>query len=276
MAYKQVRKPNLDPVIYQGGKALGSWLGYCLAYVETAFSTGWTGSIAIESYNKSKKKHTSALPKGVYVPIWFNHRGTYKGVTKEWGHVAIYKDGKIWSSPLSNKPYADTFTSVKQIEQKYSAKYLGWSEDIAGVIVVNKPTVKTATAAQVTKAYNDILKRKVDSAGLKHYTTNGMTEAQVRADLMKSDERKKLLAKEAAQAKAKAAAEAKAKAEAAAKKATEEAAIKAEAARKAKEEAERLAKEQKDTAAQRAAELAEENNGLLKQILALLKSIFNR
>lgn len=58
---------------------------------------------------------------------------------------------------------------------------------------------KTATAAEVKQAYLDILERPVDAGGLKTYTTNGMSIAEVRADLMRSAERKTLEARKAAE-----------------------------------------------------------------------------
>lgn len=54
---------------------------------------------------------------------------------------------------------------------------------------------KGATEAEVKQAYRDILEREADAGGIKTYTTNGMTIAQVRADLMASNERKLLEAR---------------------------------------------------------------------------------
>ena len=102
MRYVQVKQPNLDPVIYQGGKVLYNWLGYCLAYVQTAFGAGWAGPYAWDAWtNRVGYRHTSALPSGVYVPIWFD--GWWNG--KRYGHVAIYKDGK----PDQAKACVDVF-----------------------------------------------------------------------------------------------------------------------------------------------------------------------
>lgn len=137
MKYKQLRTPNLDPVIKNGNAVLLDWLGWCLAYVEVAFGSprlypdAWTG------WQNAKYKHADwNLPSGVYVPIWFSHSATYNGQYKNWGHVAIYKDGKVWSSPLSRKPYADVFDSIAEVEQKFSSKFVGWSEDIATLRVI--------------------------------------------------------------------------------------------------------------------------------------------
>jgi hypothetical protein len=134
---QNTRTPNLDPFLVQGGVTLNSWLGWCLLYVQTAFSAGWSGASALDGWNMSAGKHQDRnLPSGVFVPIWFNHWGTYGGVYKNWGHVALYKDGRIWSSPLSHKPYADTFGSIGEIEQRFNAKYVGWTEFVGNTRVL--------------------------------------------------------------------------------------------------------------------------------------------
>lgn len=135
--YQQLVTPNLDPEIKEGGKVLNDWVGWCLAYVKTAFSAfGATGDTAWKAWNATKFKHTDDLPIGVYVPIWFSG---YKGL----GHASIlYKrpDGQIsiWTTPLSKKPFADVYMSIGEIERRYGVTYVGWSEDIAGVQVIKK------------------------------------------------------------------------------------------------------------------------------------------
>ena len=138
--WQQLKTPNLDPVIIKDdGKPLMDWLGSCLWYVRTAFGCAWSGSSALEGWGLAKYKHADRnIPTGVYVPIWFNHYGTYGGVYKNWGHVAIYKDGKIWSSPLTHKPTADVFTSIATVESKFKATYIGWSEDLNNVRVAQE------------------------------------------------------------------------------------------------------------------------------------------
>jgi hypothetical protein len=138
MNAKQLITPNLDPTIVVNGKVLMDWLGWCLAYVVRSYNTPLAGPDAWYAWNvTTKHKHLDRnIPAGVYVPIWFSHFGTYNGITKNWGHVAIYKDGKVWSSPLSRKPYADVFNSIAEVEQKFRAQYQGWSEDVAGTKVI--------------------------------------------------------------------------------------------------------------------------------------------
>lgn len=132
MAWQQLREPNLDPYIKQGGNTLTDWLGWCLAYTQTAFSAGWSGSNAWDGWNNHtvNKHEDRELPAGVFVPIWFSG---YHGL----GHSAIYKDGQVWSSPISHKATADVWGSISEVEQKYGVTYVGWSEGLGGTQVVS-------------------------------------------------------------------------------------------------------------------------------------------
>lgn len=91
--------------------------------------------------------------------------------------------------------------------------------------------VITATADQVRQDYLDILERGADDGGVQHYTTNSMTNDQVRVDLLASAERQTLLVYKQAQIDAakvaQAAADAKALADA---EAVTQAALEAQAA----------------------------------------------
>ena len=162
----QIKAPNLDPYITQNGVVLQDWLGWCLAYVQTAFGTGWAGATAWDSWSqKTQFKHADGnIPAGVYVPIWFSHTGTYGGITKNWGHVAIYKDGVVWTSPYSHKPYADRLT-IPEIERIYNAKYVGWSEDIAGTKVIDLGGDVPMTPQEEANAYQIVLNRAMEHGG---------------------------------------------------------------------------------------------------------------
>ena len=133
--YEQLKTPNLDPVVYVNGKILYDWMGWCLAVSETMFGVPRLYDNAWEGWNATKIKHKDRnFPKGVYIPIWFD--GYWNG--QRYGHVAIYKDGKIWSSPYTHKATADTFTSIESVEKIYGMTFVGWSDDIAGVYVIKK------------------------------------------------------------------------------------------------------------------------------------------
>lgn len=180
--------------------------------------------------------------------------------------------------PASNATYDTSIELIAEICRRYKlnpdtaiephSKYV--ATQCPGTMDLNRIkkgvkarlNVAKLSTAQITKAYQDLLGRKPDAGGLKHYLASGFTEAQLRADLKGSAEYKKR------QARIKAEADAKAKADAAKKaaEAAEKARLEAEAKKKAEEEAK---KAQTD-------KWGEENNSLLKQILALLKSVFNR
>lgn len=197
MSYKQTVNPNLDPYIYSGGVALNDWLGWCLGYVTAAFSIPDKYKVwrAIWAWNGTQTKHTDQnFPKDVYFTIWFNHYGVYDNSgDNSWGHVAIaYLNSltgqlTIYSSPISHKPLADTWTSIAQVEQKYSSSYLGWSEDVNGFRVIEYvPDVVVATSTQrITgaKCYareqpntNASVFQEIDAnevINMKGYVTNG-------------------------------------------------------------------------------------------------------
>ena len=269
--WKNTKTPNLDPVIYQGGRVLMNWLGYCLAYVQTAFGAGWAGATAWDGWSSVQGKHADrSFPVGVYVPIWFSHTGTYGGVRKNWGHVAILKveangSAKIWSSPLSNKPYADVFTSISQVESAFGASFVGWSEFVGPTRVLEyKPTV---TDAQIRQAYLEILERPADANGLSHYRTQvskGWTLSQIRNDLLTSQERKTMLAnKEKAR-----------KAEEEARRKAEEARIKAEQANQVGEQPDTQETPKNDEAYENIDKKLDGILGLLQSIWEMLTRVF--
>lgn len=296
MSYKQVKTPNLDPVIYQGNVVLYNWLGWCLAYVQTAFGAGWSGSTAWDGWvNRTSGKHADwNIPSGVYVPIWFD--GYWNG--QRLGHVAIYKDGKIWSSPYTNKPYADVIGSISEVERIYGMKYVGWSEFVGPTRVIEwVQPVQNITLAQLTALFREILEREPDQAAIGHYVGK-KTYDFTRNDILQSPERRQLLANKEAARKAaeeaarkaeeariaaeKAAAEAKAKAE------REEAERLAEEARKAQEEADRLAEEERKKKEEQAKEqigedadtseepFTGEEVSFLKRLVQLIMSLINK
>ena len=193
--WKQVKIPSLDPVIYQGSQILMNWAGYCLAYVQTAFGVGWAGATAWESWTqRTKYRHEDdKLPMGVYVPIWFSHFGTYSGVHKNWGHVAIiyiYPNGscKVWSSPYSNKPYPDVLNSIAEVERIYSSKYVGWSEDVnGGRVTENVPAVQNITREQLNNLFQSLLSRQPDEPAIKYYVGR-LTYQATEHDILNSAE----------------------------------------------------------------------------------------
>jgi hypothetical protein len=137
MSCKQLVTPNLDPVIYQPDKngnlqPLQDWFEWCLAYVQFSFKSGWAGQYATDAWdNHMTRKHTDRnIPAGVYVVIYFSG---YHGQ----GHMAIYKDGRVWCTPNKHGMVtAEEWDSIESVERNYGVTYVGWSEDIGGTRVV--------------------------------------------------------------------------------------------------------------------------------------------
>lgn len=165
------------------------------------------------------------------------------------GHIAV-----VTSADKNgvNVIQQDGFTNTKPAHTARLPYILGGKLPI-GWLRPRLTTVKLATEAEIKAAYTSILERPADANGIKHYKK--YTIGFVKADLLASDERKKLLARKAAEAKAKAEA---------AQKAAEKA---------AKDAAEAKAKQE---ALDNAPYLIQENNALLKQILTLLTTLVNK
>lgn len=225
--------------------------GWCERWVEQGFGFNGIYNSAWDSWQASSKRPSGIPPSdGNYYLVYFD--GWWKG--KHYGDVALYRNGKVWSG---SDPKWRSGTSFSTYKSWIGTSYLGWSEYLGNkkIATIKEATVAKLTTAQINKAYQELLGRKADDSGLKHYLASGFTDAQMRADIKKSAEYKKYQAALAAKAKAEAAAKA-----VAATKAKEE------AAKKAAEEAAKAAKSETD-------KLVAENNGLLKSILALLQKI---
>lgn len=144
MGWKQDISPNVNDqslVVFFGrigqGNPLGDWYGDCAAVVRNAFgivepqgSTAWQIYSEFNQINHEDRN----WPIGVYFPIWFSG---YGGA----GHVAIaYWNGtsmQIWTSPYTHKPYFDHYTDVDRLASGYGVTYAGWSEDFAGVRLID-------------------------------------------------------------------------------------------------------------------------------------------
>lgn len=131
MSYFQVIAPKLNTP---------ARLGMCLEYAQNAFGSGWAGEYALDGWNRNTQfNHADrSIPSGVFVPIWFD--GYWTGV--RYGHVAIYKDGVVYSSPWTKANAAiekhDVLGSIADVERIYRMTYIGWSEGIGGLKVIGK------------------------------------------------------------------------------------------------------------------------------------------
>jgi hypothetical protein len=128
-------KPNLN---------VQAKAGWCLWYVQEALGVPHLYKSAWEAYQHTTRKRGGTAPNGGI--IWFEHWGTYgtPPTYGNWGHVVFKWNNKFYSSPAKGFGF-DTYGTVQQIEKVYNSKYIGWSEDISGVNIIeriNMPTEK--------------------------------------------------------------------------------------------------------------------------------------
>lgn len=139
MAWKQVLSPNLDndpkkPLyVYQGGKILTDWYGWCLAVVAASYGAKGSSYSAKTAWQACGTKHKDRnIPEGIYTPLW------YEG--GQYGHVVIgLRKGNnitIYSSPYTHKPNFEVFSGelnkmLNYIGQVYGVgSFSGWSETV--------------------------------------------------------------------------------------------------------------------------------------------------
>lgn len=137
-------------------------LGMCLDYVQRGYGIGGGastgGSSAWDSWTRiTKKKHLDrSFPKNVIIPIWFD--GYWDG--ERYGHVAALNTatGEIYSSPWSKVSAAagrhDVLPSIAEVERIYGMTYVGWSEDIAGQVVIKEQEENVAIIQNKENWYN--------------------------------------------------------------------------------------------------------------------------
>ena len=140
----------------------------CLQYVQNAFSAPYAGKSATYAWQQTAfKHHTREIPNGVYVLVWFEYWGTVDGVYGNWGHVVIYKDGICYSSPHTIKSTHDVIPSIEEVERIYNCKFLGWSEDIAGLKVIEGDAMNKET---ITYLYRLAFNREPTSEEINYWS----------------------------------------------------------------------------------------------------------
>ena len=130
--WRQVITPNVN---------VSAELGMCLSYVQRAFGVGWSGSYALDAWNRNSQfNHQDRnMPAGVYIPVFFT--GYWNGFN--YGHVVVYKDGICYSSPYTYKSTHDQLGNIETVEKIYGMKFLGWSEGLAGSRIIEYQEGKT-------------------------------------------------------------------------------------------------------------------------------------
>lgn len=136
MAWKQLKKPNLSV------KGLA---GFCLDYVTRGFEIPDLYNSAAQAWAEAQHKHVGVSPLGMLaagnaVPVFFKYNGVY-------GHVAMWVFGKgIYStSAQGDKIFANIPELVAWMGEGFV--YLGWSEDLNGVRIIESVATAPAPAA---------------------------------------------------------------------------------------------------------------------------------
>lgn len=147
MEYTQVKKPNLSIVGQEG---------MCLAYVTEVFEVAPKSPTAIAGWENAQFKHPGATPPAnVSVPVWFSYSGPD-------GHVAAWVPGQgIYStSARGDKIFSSVESLMSWMGEGF--EYLGWTEDINGVRVVEEiatptpPPTPAAPARQENIVYTKL------------------------------------------------------------------------------------------------------------------------
>lgn len=128
--YEQLKAPNLSVVGVPEE---------CLVYVREVFGVAAKYPTAIAGWDEAQYKHNNATPPSdVSVPVWFNW--------SSFGHVAVSVPGRGFYS--TTKEGDKVFGSLSELESFIGCTYLGWSEDVDGVPVVEPASAPTPPTAE--------------------------------------------------------------------------------------------------------------------------------
>lgn len=154
MNYEQLIQPNLKIV---GTPEL------CLVYVREVFGVAALYPTAAAAWQNAQYKHTGTPPANA-VPIWFSYN-------QPTGHVAVWNNGTVYSTTAQGDK---TFTSIQALMNYIGEgiEYLGWSEDINNVRVVQPQGVDMQpTPKQVGDIYKFMTNADISQTDLDFYIT---------------------------------------------------------------------------------------------------------
>ncbi|MBT2566590.1 hypothetical protein J7I84_08800 [Arthrobacter sp. ISL-85] len=115
--------------------------GWCLQYVRQTFGAPAVEPTATAGWNNAKYRHQDwDFPAECAVPVWF------KLATEPAGHVALrMADGSVYSTS-DDSAVPHHHPSLQDLIAYYwrnPLTYLGWSEDISGIRVVQESSIQT-------------------------------------------------------------------------------------------------------------------------------------
>lgn len=117
--------------------------GMCLEYVRKTFSLAAKFPSATAGWNASNYQHADRdFPEGIWLPLWFSLSDNPDG------HVVLRQpDGSIWSASSPTAATPVHHDSIEDLQNYYNGRlqYLGWTEDIEDVLVVEQAAGLTAS-----------------------------------------------------------------------------------------------------------------------------------
>lgn len=119
-------------------------VGWCLRFTQTVWGAPVRYDSAWEAWEHAPGRHEDYnIPQDAHSILWFEHVGTYGSppVKKNWGHVVSHIVGRgFLSSPTNSTSAAGQIwlPSIQSVEAIFNAKYVGWSEGINGLIVLEE------------------------------------------------------------------------------------------------------------------------------------------
>ena len=108
--------------------------GMCLQFTQSVWGAPVRYATAWDSWTANPDKQTGNIPE-VSCLIWFSHWGTYGGITGNFGHVVTYVPGRGYLSSPASGYGQEWLTTIKDVEKRFNAKYVGWTPSLNGLTV---------------------------------------------------------------------------------------------------------------------------------------------
>lgn len=148
-----------DQLVFPNLKTLGK-IGWCLKFVEDAYNSPHLYATATDAWNSTEVRHTDRNFPAVAVPVWFS----YYENGLNFGHVAIYVPNQgVLSSPYARDNTQVWFKDVDECARVLHCSYLGWSEDIANLKVVEKEDVYRMNDEDAKDLWRGLLHREPEN-----------------------------------------------------------------------------------------------------------------
>lgn len=143
--------------------------GMCLRFVQRMFGgvVPYYYKSAWIAWENTIFRHSASEPVPDDVPsvLWFSHYGTYGSPPEyaNWGHATVHVPGDaIYSSPYGGHGQVRVGT-ISEIERAFNCKYVGWSEDVGGLRVIEPVPDQAVGPMQRIAGPNGVFRRAAPS-----------------------------------------------------------------------------------------------------------------